>query len=484
MSGSGRTMLKRARQSLVGVLLVATFGTAQALGTLAASSYDDSQTRAAQARIDSAHRAFVAQVAQAISDGTPAQLVDPLVAREGVLYREPVVGRQYMVDRVALAKLQDKADRMAQMKSQVDGVEIQAETAIHTQLVEAVKALRADLKPATDAGLDAADYSKYADDTEAQNQGLKTPKAAQALLDAVRAKDAALQAATVAKVASNQAFQAAQGGAQSALARAQAALNRARSVPVLKVDGASAAISALAARLGGSNTTADYQDIAAQLLSQAAALDNLVNARQSAYDLLGLVRARLAKAKASGLDVTASTAALDAAAASLDAASDLASITDAKNRVQGAKNDIDVKYNLATYGPGKVIVISLQDQELEALQDGVVLQDTLITSGRPALPSPTGTWSITAKFTPYHMVSPWPPGDQYYYNPVWIKYAMLWHDGGYFIHDAPWRYHYGPGSDSEFGGTHGCINVPAGSIGWLYGWAEVGTKVDVLPGTF
>ena len=143
-----------------------------------------------------------------------------------------------------------------------------------------------------------------------------------------------------------------------------------------------------------------------------------------------------------------------------------------------------MKYNLAVYGPGRVFVISVQLQELEALQDGVVELDTLVTTGRPSLPSPVGTWSIMAKYSPYHMVSPWPPGNRYYYPPTWIKYAMLWHDGGYFIHDAPWRYHYGPGSDTEYGGTHGCVNVPSGAIQWLYHWGQVGDKVVTLAGEF
>ena len=53
--------------------------------------------------------------------------------------------------------------------------------------------------------------------------------------------------------------------------------------------------------------------------------------------------------------------------------------------------------------------------------------------------------------------------------------AMLFRDGGYFIHDAPWRSDYGAGSNLR-GGTHGCVNVPLSGETWLWNWAPVGTK--------
>jgi lipoprotein-anchoring transpeptidase ErfK/SrfK len=62
-----------------------------------------------------------------------------------------------------------------------------------------------------------------------------------------------------------------------------------------------------------------------------------------------------------------------------------------------------------------------------------------------------------------------------------MSYAMLFIDGGYFIHDAPWRSDYGVGANYR-SGTHGCVNVPAAAEAWLYAWAPVGTAVTVLPG--
>jgi lipoprotein-anchoring transpeptidase ErfK/SrfK len=262
-------------------------------------------------------------------------------------------------------------------------------------------------------------------------------------------------------------------------------LARARAVTVLKVDDAAAAISALATRLDAARLTSDFQDVTAGLRAQVAALNSLLNTRQSAYDLLAAARDHLARAaKAGGVDVSQEGPQLDTAAQGLDAASDLPTMTAAKQAIQAVKNAIDIKYNIAVYGPGKVIVVSIAREELEALQDGVVVLDTIVTTGRPSLPTVVGNFTVMRKYAPYHMVSPWPKGDKYYYPPVWMKWAMLFADGGYFIHDAPWRYHYGPGSDTEYGGTHGCVNVPAASMGWLYDWTPVGTKVATLAGDF
>jgi len=55
---------------------------------------------------------------------------------------------------------------------------------------------------------------------------------------------------------------------------------------------------------------------------------------------------------------------------------------------------------------------------------------------------------------------------------------MLFRSGGYFIHDAPWRSWYGPGSN--YGdGTHGCVNVPYSQMSFLWGWTTIGTTVVV-----
>jgi lipoprotein-anchoring transpeptidase ErfK/SrfK len=64
---------------------------------------------------------------------------------------------------------------------------------------------------------------------------------------------------------------------------------------------------------------------------------------------------------------------------------------------------------------GKVIVVSIGDQQLTAYQDGVVVLTSVVATGQRALPTPTGTFHVMSKSSPYKFVSPWPRGDQYWY---------------------------------------------------------------------
>ncbi len=126
---------------------------------------------------------------------------------------------------------------------------------------------------------------------------------------------------------------------------------------------------------------------------------------------------------------------------------------------------------------GRVVVISLAHQELTACQDGSSVLDTPVTTGRSALPTPPGSYSVFRRNSPWTMRSPWPRSSPYWYPPARVEYT-LWFRPGYAIHDAPWRSRYGPGTQAQ--GSHGCVNVPRPAMDQLYGWAQVGTPVVVL----
>ena len=136
--------------------------------------------------------------------------------------------------------------------------------------------------------------------------------------------------------------------------------------------------------------------------------------------------------------------------------------------------------------PHKAIMVSLAEQALRAYEDGRLVMFTDVTTGRPALPTVTGHFSIYEKVTPWEFISPWPQGSPYYYPPSWSKYWMPFYSG-YGLHDAPWRHDYGPGTNvygdgpgsSEPTGTHGCVNIPLAQTQWLWNWAPVGTPVVI-----
>lgn len=133
---------------------------------------------------------------------------------------------------------------------------------------------------------------------------------------------------------------------------------------------------------------------------------------------------------------------------------------------------------------GQVIVISLGKQSLRLYQDGRLVRSFLVTTGRPERPSPPGVWTVLSRLSPTIFKSSDPPSSPLWYPNTVIQHAILFHDGGYFIHDSWWRANYGP--DTEFphyddsgdehssgNGSHGCVNLPPAEAAWLYyntGW--------------
>lgn len=148
--------------------------------------------------------------------------------------------------------------------------------------------------------------------------------------------------------------------------------------------------------------------------------------------------------------------------------------------------------NLYTYSNlrvlDRVIIISLTQQRLWAYQNGRALMTSLVTTGNVnCCATPPGLYTILASYHPFTFRSPFKPGQYYYYPPSPVKYALLFQDRGFYIHDAPWRSTYGPGTNTVPGvpgsidtGSHGCVNTPLGMATFLYNWAPVGTPVKVL----
>jgi len=135
----------------------------------------------------------------------------------------------------------------------------------------------------------------------------------------------------------------------------------------------------------------------------------------------------------------------------------------------------------------QVIIVSLSQQRLWAYEGHSLFLTSLVTTGNPLLPTPKGTFTILAKWHPFEFISPFPRSSWKWYEPSWVQYAMLFRVGGYYIHDAPWRTQFGPGSNTVAGtpgtnttGTHGCVNVPGTVSQELFQWAPDGTPVRIV----
>jgi hypothetical protein len=132
----------------------------------------------------------------------------------------------------------------------------------------------------------------------------------------------------------------------------------------------------------------------------------------------------------------------------------------------------------------KTIVVSLAAQQLWAYQDASVVQDTLVTTGRPELPTVVGAMRVLSKDSPWKMHSPWPKGSSHWYPDTTVRKVVWFTVTGEGLHDAAWQpvSTYGPGGQYTASASHGCIHVLDAAENFLYEWADVGTPVIVYPG--
>jgi lipoprotein-anchoring transpeptidase ErfK/SrfK len=120
--------------------------------------------------------------------------------------------------------------------------------------------------------------------------------------------------------------------------------------------------------------------------------------------------------------------------------------------------------------PGEIdeerwIDIDLSEQTLTAYENGAAVRSTLISTGLPATPTPTGQFRIWIKFRTDDM-----EGEDYYIEDV--PYVMYFYRG-FGLHGVTWHGNFGHPM------SHGCVNLPTEEAEWLFGWADVGTLVNI-----
>ena len=135
---------------------------------------------------------------------------------------------------------------------------------------------------------------------------------------------------------------------------------------------------------------------------------------------------------------------------------------------------------------GQVTVVSLREQAARFYENGKLVYWSYVTTGRPEKPSPPGLHYAMDKEYHTEFTSGDPPGSPLWYAPTPINYAVLYANYGFFLHDAWWRYKFGPGSNLPHwdplafnGGSHGCINFPEDNMAWVYNWITIGTPIVV-----
>jgi lipoprotein-anchoring transpeptidase ErfK/SrfK len=111
------------------------------------------------------------------------------------------------------------------------------------------------------------------------------------------------------------------------------------------------------------------------------------------------------------------------------------------------------------------IDVDLSEQMLTAYENGVPVHSTLVSSGLPQTPTPTGKFRIWIKLRYDDMA-----GEDYYIEDV--PYVMYFYEG-YGLHGVTWHGNFGHPM------SHGCVNLPTPEAEWLFNWADVGTLVSI-----
>jgi hypothetical protein len=168
------------------------------------------------------------------------------------------------------------------------------------------------------------------------------------------------------------------------------------------------------------------------------------------------------------------------------AMTDNANDTTPSNQIHKTDTQLMQKYGAMQ---GKVVVISLHEQDMRVYNNGQLVNAFLVTTGTMAHPSLPGLWWVEVKQSPTVFKSFLQPGQPGYYPPTPVKYAMQYHSEGYNLHDSWWRNDYGPGTQfphadssgnqSAYEGSHGCVNIQEDNAHWLYDFVDLNTPVIV-----
>ena len=475
----------RRRAAALVLLLLLTLGLAGATGGLFAAQHRQQDALAA-ARTDrsASDAALTSALDAAVADGVDPALLAPVRYQRSTVLAEAARGTRFgILDAGETDHLRTQADRLRGILSEVPAIEDQATASARRSAVTALDALDTLLTAAAAAGADTTASAPALAAERAQLAVAGTPMAVDAVLSSVPVLDADLRTAMAARHddvvrAQLDDLAAARTQADSSLGRADRLLAEAQAIPVLQLGSDPATVAAAHARRASASVADDYRAVTAAVGPAVDDLGALLDARGAAYAAMADARALVADAQKLNLDAAATAAALDAIQPRLDAAGTVPLLAGARSDIGAAEAPLQALIARATVGLGRVIVISLADQNLVAYENGVPFLSSPVTTGQPALPTPPGSYSVLRKNSPWHMVSDYPPGSIGYYPPTWVTWVLWFRDDGYGIHDAPWRGTYGPGTQRY--GSHGCVNVPHGAMQNLYGWADVGTRVLVI----
>jgi len=150
------------------------------------------------------------------------------------------------------------------------------------------------------------------------------------------------------------------------------------------------------------------------------------------------------------------------------------------NGVEGASGvygagDLTQTFNI---GDSIIAVASTTTHYTQVYVNGVRTYQWPISTGRPSLPTPDGTYLSVEKNNPVRMVGGGPPGSPGHYDEL-VYHAVRFTYSGDYYHAAPW-------SVVDQGTTnvsHGCVNLPPQDAVTYYNLSVPGDPITVTAST-
>jgi lipoprotein-anchoring transpeptidase ErfK/SrfK len=137
----------------------------------------------------------------------------------------------------------------------------------------------------------------------------------------------------------------------------------------------------------------------------------------------------------------------------------------APGRAEGERNLIARRMIELQQSSDRWISIDLSEQRLIAWEGNKAVYAVIVSTGKDATPTRTGTFKIQTKYPVTRMIGPG-------YDVPDVPFTM-YYDGGMAIHGAYWHNNFGTPV------SHGCTNVAVNHAEWLFDWASVGTPIVV-----
>ncbi len=128
-------------------------------------------------------------------------------------------------------------------------------------------------------------------------------------------------------------------------------------------------------------------------------------------------------------------------------------------------------FPIKTFAAQKIIDIDLTNQRLYAYQDGILVYNFAVSTGKIGTPTPTGGFWPWVKLRYDDMVGGSYAAGNYYYLPD-VPYVVYFYNFAYpkydyyAIHGTYWHNNFGHPM------SHGCVNLRTSDMAKLYYWID------------